>query len=121
MALREHSFGIASLTEPSYTDPETLRLADKVTCEIDPDVQAVFPKKRGAKVRVTMKNGTVYERELYDLKGSPSNPVGLEELEKKFLTNTKGVIPEGRTAELLQLFSALEGQEKIDRLIGLLP
>lgn len=62
-------FGVAELMERSYTDPETLRLADKVTCEIDPDVQAVFPKKRGAKVRIELKDGTVYEKELYDLKG----------------------------------------------------
>ena len=47
VALREHGFGVASLMERSYTDPDTLKLADRVTCEIDPDVQALFPKKRG--------------------------------------------------------------------------
>lgn len=121
VALREHAFSIASLTPDRYTDPETLRLADKVTCEIAPAVQAEFPKRRGAKVRITLDDGTVYERELYDLKGSPNNPVDLETLENKFLANTRTVMPEARAVRVLRLFSSLEEQDRIDRLMELLP
>jgi len=121
VALREHGFGVASLTEKSYTDPETLRLADRVTCEIDPDVQALFPQKRGAKVRIELKDGTVYEKELYDLKGSPGNPVGWEELQAKFEANARAVLSDGQTDRLLHTLKRLEQLEDLAGLTELLP
>ena len=120
VALREHGFGVANLMEKSYTDPETLELADKVTCEIDPDVQAVFPKKRGAKVRIELKDGTVYEKELYDLKGSPSNPVSTEELERKFMSNARAAMHEARAQQLLEMLRGVEDLPTVDGLASLL-
>ena len=120
VALRRHRFGVAELMERSYTDPETLRLADKVTCEIDPDVQAVFPKKRGAKVRIELKNGTVYEKELYDLKGSPGNPVSIGELERKFMSSAGAAMPEIRAQQLLELLRDVEALDSVDGLVSLL-
>ncbi len=120
VALREHGFGVANLMEKSYTDPETLELADKVTCEIDPDVQAAFPQKRGAKVRIELKNGTAYEKELYDLKGSPSNPVSTEELERKFMSNARAAMPEARARQLLEQLRDVETLSSVDGLTSLL-
>ena len=120
VALRRHRFGVADLMERSYTDPETLRLADKVTCEIDPDVQAVFPKKRGAKVRIELKDGTVYEKELYDLKGSPGNPVSIGELERKFMSSAGAAMPEMRAQQLLELLRDVEALDSVDGLVSLL-
>ena len=120
VALREHGFGVANLMEQSYTNPETLKLADRVTCEIDPDVQALFPQKRGAKVRIELKDGTVYEKELYDLKGSPNNPVSTEELKRKFMSNAKAAMPEERAERLLVLLAELEQFERVDALVELL-
>lgn len=120
VALRRHRFGVAELMERSYTDPETLRLADKVTCEIDPDVQAVFPKKRGAKVRIELKDGTVYEKEIYDLKGSPGNPVSIGELERKFMSSAGAAMPEIRAQQLLELLRDVEALDSVDGLVSLL-
>lgn len=119
-ALRRHGFGIADLTAERYTDPETLALADRVVCEVDPAVQAVFPGKRGARVRITMKNGRSYEKELYDLKGSPKNPVTLTELEQKFLGNAKVVMSESDAKKLVRLFGELEKQEQLEELMEIL-
>ncbi len=119
VALREHGFGVANLMEKSYTDPETLQLADKVTCEIDPSVQAVFPKKRGAKVRIELKDGTAYEKELYDLKGSPSNPVSTAELERKFMSNARAAMEETRAQELLALLRRVETLPSVDEITAL--
>lgn len=119
VALREHGFGVANLMEKSYSDPETLQLADKVTCEIDPSVQAVFPKKRGAKVRIELKDGTAYEKELYDLKGSPSNPVSTAELERKFMSNARAAMEETRAQELLALLRRVETLPSVDEITAL--
>lgn len=116
-ALCKHSFGVTSLTERSYTDPEILRLADKVTCEIDPDVQALFPKKRGAKVRIELNDGTAYEKEIYDLKGSPDNPVGWEELQAKFEENAKNVLSDEQIRNLLRMLKHLESVSELTELL----
>ena len=120
VALREHGFGVADLMEQSYTDSETLKLADRVTCEIDPNVQALFPKKRGAKVRIELKNGTVYEKELYDLKGSPNNPVSTEELTRKFMSSARAAMPEERAEKLLSTLRTVEQQADMSDLVELL-
>ena len=71
VALKDHCFGVGHLTAPSYTNPDYLALAERVTCAVDPSVQAKFPQQRGAKVKIILKDGRTYEKELYDLKGSP--------------------------------------------------
>lgn len=120
VALREHAFGVSNLMEASYTDPRTLELANKVSCEIDPDVQKVFPKKRGAKVKITMKDHTVYEKELYDLKGSPNNPVGWPELETKFMANAVAMISHEAARSVVRQISALETLDSVNGIMDLL-
>lgn len=111
IALREHAFGVCHLTQPYYTDTDTLALAEKVTCSVDDEVQAVFPEQRGAKVIITLKDDRVFEKTIYELKGSPTNPVGWKELEDKFVANTTGVL----TKENIQkLVKSIYGLETID-------
>lgn len=120
LALREHAFGIAGLSADHYTDADTLALAEKVVCEIDPAVQAQFPRRRGAKVRIALRDGRVFEKELYDLKGSPNNPIGWAELEKKFMANATALLRCADAARILELVSALDTLETVDELMALL-
>ena len=119
-ALLRHGFGVADLTESAYTDAAALQLAEKVTCHIDDEVQAVYPKKRGARVTITLSDGKRYEKELYDLKGSPNNPVGWAELEGKFRSNAKAMLPLERVDEIIDLFSTLEQQGNVNRICDIL-
>jgi 2-methylcitrate dehydratase PrpD len=120
VALREHSFGVAHLTKAHYTDPVTLALASKVTTVVDPAVQAVYPKQRGARVIITLKSGTALEKELYDLKGSPNNPVGWPELEAKFIANAKASLSMASIKSLLVQIANLETLSSIDEMLDLL-
>ncbi|HAE81580.1 MAG TPA: hypothetical protein DCG70_08540 [Lachnoclostridium sp.] len=118
-ALADHGFGVIHLTEEYYTKPELLELAGKAEISVDPEVQAVYPGKRGAKVRIILKNGREYEEELYDLKGSPDNPVGWAELEQKFKNNAMALMSGGQAEKLVKLLAELEKQENVDTLMGL--
>lgn len=113
VALLEGGFGVVHLTKPYYTDPRILALAEKVTCQVDPAVQAVYPQKRGARVKVTLKDGRVLEKELYDLKGSPNNPVGWPELANKFRANAQALLPAETIETILDTLAGLEGQPGI--------
>ena len=119
VALREHSFGVSHLMAPSYTAPENLALAEKVTCVVDPEVQAVYPKQRGARVKITLKDGSEYEKELYDLKGSPNNPVGWPELAAKFTANAQAVLSAQTVDMLLERLAALEKLKNIGPIMDL--
>lgn len=120
-ALKDHCFGVGHLTAPSYTNPDYLVLAERVTCAVDPSVQAKFPQQRGAKVKIILKDGRTCEKELYDLKGSPNNPVGWAELETKFLANASAMLDADRARSLIQQFQCLEQRESIAALMQILP
>lgn len=109
-AIRDHSFGMKHLTPAYYEDPELWALAHKVTVVVDPEVQAVYPKKRGARVRVTLKDGRVLERELYDLKASPGNPVGWDVIVQKYTNNMEGILTPERSRAILEIIRDFDGQ-----------
>lgn len=111
LALHEHCFGTGHLEDKYTQDPINQQLAQLVSVEVDPEVQALYPKRRGARVKVSLKDGTVYEKELYDLKGSPGNPIGWTELEKKFRANVTGVLSSEQTERLLALIQQLNRQD----------
>ena len=119
-ALRDRAFGIAHLTEPYYTDPELLALAQNVTCGIDPEVQAAFPERRGAKVEIVCRDGRRFEKTLYDLRGSSRKPVGWAELQDKFIANARPNFSDERLEQILRLLKELEQVEDVGILAGLL-
>ena len=98
IALREHAFGVGHLSDKYTQDRTNIHLASLVTVEVDPEVQALYPRRRGAKVEVFLKDGRSLKREVYDLKGSPANPVGWDEIEKKFRANAQSIL-DGETAD----------------------
>lgn len=113
VALYEKGFGVCHLNPEYTTDPRYLAMAKKVTVEQDPQVQAVYPKKRGAKVRVTLKDGRTLDEEIYDLKGSPNNPVGFEEIRNKFTANVKSLMPAGDMERLIEMIMNLETMDSV--------
>lgn len=120
LALHEHCFGAGHLEEQYTQDPINRQLAQMVSVEVDPDVQALYPKRRGARVKVFLKDGTVYEKELYDLKGSPGNPIGWIELEKKFRANVSSALSFEQTERLLDLIRQLDRQSSTAAMMKIL-
>lgn len=119
-ALRDRCFGMKHLTPAYYEDPELWKLAHKVSVEVDPQVQAVYPGKRGALVKVTLKDGRVFARELYDLKASPNNPVGWDTIEQKYTNNMEGILPADVTKKILNTVSHFEQEyssQTLERLL----
>ena len=120
LALHEHAFGIVHLSEKYTQDPVNKSLAERVTIVVDPEVQALYPGKRGAKVKVTLKDGRIFEKEVYDLKGSPANPVGWNEIEKKFRANAGALLSEEQTERVINMIAKLETLDDVDSLMEIL-
>ncbi len=119
-ALADGGVAVRHLTEPFYTDEKYLVTAEKVTTTIDEQVNALYPKRRGAKVTIYLKDGSVYTEECYDLKGSPQNPVGFEELRNKFVVAATGFLSDDAIRAVQAKCADLEDETSMRSLLLLL-
>ncbi len=120
LALKDHGVAVRHLKEEAYTDRGYLKLAKLVTVRIDEAVNSLYPKKRGAQVKIIMKDGTEYEEECYDLKGSPQNPVGFDELVEKFITAATGLLKEETIKEVIDRCTRFEQESDPGSFLSLL-
>jgi 2-methylcitrate dehydratase PrpD len=120
LALNEHSVEVRHMTPEYWNNPINKGLAALVKVYVDPEVQAKFPKKRGAKVAIGLRDGRRFIRECYDLKGSPNNPVGWAELSDKLVRNATEIIPRANIEQLMKMVADLENQRNIIGVIELL-
>lgn len=67
-----------------------------------------------------MKDGCSYEEACYDLKGSPQNPVGFDELVRKFRTAADGLLQPEKIEELLGRCAAFEQESDMRSFSALL-
>ena len=105
-ALTRGRFGLNEIEAPSFTDADILRLASKVSYEIDPNPG--FPKSRSGEIIVKMKDG----RELRcrdDI--LPDEPAHAEAIVQKFTQNTDGILT---AAQSSRIRDAVLGLEKLD-------
>ena len=119
-ALYDHGVAIRHLTREYYTQENYLTLSNKVFVRIDKDVDALYPRRRGAVVRITMKDGQFYEKSCYDLKGSPQNPVGFDELVRKFNTAASGLLSQEVADEVRTRCASFEKESGTAELLSLL-
>jgi len=90
-ALARGVFGLEELAESSYSDPELLRLAQKVSYQIDP--KSEFPAARSGEVVLRMKDGrTLSLRQRI----SPDEPAPADAIIEKYMQNTEFVISPSR-------------------------
>ena len=119
-ALIDRGVAVRHLTEEMYTDPKYLEVSGKVTVTMDPEVDALYPRRRGAVVKIIMKDGTEYGEECYDLKGSPQNPVGFDELVNKFVTGAKGLLSDEKIREVMDRCASFEQETDLNTFLPLL-
>lgn len=84
VALKDGEFSLSDLSQERIANSELRELEALVHVYIDEEITAAFPKKRGARVQIALKNGRKFEQTLYDLKGSPEQPITFNDLCNKF-------------------------------------
>lgn len=120
VALFNHGLAVRHLQEEFFRQNKYLELANRVEVSIDDEVEALYPRKRGAIVRIIMKNGAVFEESCYDLKGSPQNPVGFDELLRKFVVASTGLLKEETIQAVQARCAAFEQESDIGQFLRLL-
>jgi 2-methylcitrate dehydratase PrpD len=79
--------GFEAFTERSVRDPRVLALASKVRYVVDPDNP--YPKAYTGHVRMTLKDGRVFEERQPHIRGGAHEPLSRADIEKKFTGNAR--------------------------------
>ena len=73
-------------------DPVIWDLLGKINVIADPEIDALFPGVKRARVSITTTTGEKYTAQVDYAKGSPENPLTDEELVAKFRANASDVL-----------------------------
>lgn len=99
LALITGNIGLSSFTEDALLDPDIVALTQKVTVRADEEMTSWVPKKRAARVTVTMADGKTYTAQADFALGEPELPMSIEDFKAKV---TELCVYAGRTEQNAQ-------------------
>jgi 2-methylcitrate dehydratase PrpD len=105
--------GVDEFKKDVLGDPEVLTLAEKVTWELDPEAEEVYPKAYPATLIATLKDGRQFQSHVDYPKGDPENPATLGEIVDKFTSLTEKYFDQPKREKVVE---AIKDLEKIDNI-----
>jgi len=112
--------GLDEFENCSLGDPRVVAFRDRVTMELDPEVDAAYPRRWIGKVDVRTNDGRVLSGRVDVPKGDPGNSLSRSELEEKAvrLGLFRGGAREREVRDAAALIWRLDGQPHVTRLLG---
>lgn len=107
-ALVHGSVRLSAFEPQRLFDPATRSLMTRITKACDPEVDAGFPARRGARVTVVLRDGRQFKHLQSDRKGDPELPLSDADLESKLIELASPVIGESAASRLLERIWALD-------------
>ncbi len=106
--------GLAEFTDDAVRDKVVLRLAERVTYELDPAID--YPRQFVGDVEVTLVDGRVLRERQDRPRGGPDAPLTREEIEAKFRGNAALALPPDGVERVIRAVAALAAPEPLDGL-----
>ena len=119
VAICKNKTGPVQFTEKSLDDPEVLELAAKVTWELDPEAEAVYPEYYPSTVVATLHDGREVTAHVDYPKGDPENPVSMDEIIAKFNMMTEKYMDQAKRDTFVAKVKKLEGIAGIAEVVEL--
>jgi 2-methylcitrate dehydratase PrpD len=110
--------GLAEFTDAAVRDPDVLRLASRVTYEIDPTID--YPRQFVGDVEVTLADGRRLRERQDRPRGGPDAPLTRAEIETKFRGNAGLALPASRADAIVRAVSRLAAAPSLSDLIAAL-
>ena len=110
--------GLAEFTDAAVRDPDVLRLASRVTYEIDPTID--YPRQFVGDVEVTLADGRRLRERQDRPRGGPDAPLTRAEIETKFRGNAGLALPAARADVIVRAVSGLAAAPTLNDLIAAL-
>lgn len=99
---------------------DVLSLADRVSAQVNPDLEAYFPEKYPGGVRFHLRDGRTLEKTLLDSYGTPAKPVDRSGIEGKFRALTGGIVADRTQDEIVREVFALRRAPDVSGVMRLL-
>jgi 2-methylcitrate dehydratase len=109
-----------SFSDEKLKDPRIWDLLDKIKVVADPEIDALFPAVKRARVSIVTKEGEAHTAQVDHAKGSPENPLSDDEIVSKFRANAEGVMSEKRQDEIIAATWAFDEVENLSEYMTLL-
>jgi 2-methylcitrate dehydratase PrpD len=102
-----------------YSDPKIHEIADKVTCEGDPELDKVpfVPMTMPSIATITTKDGRTFTKRVDHQKGDPRNPFTEKEFIEKFSMNVEGKLSDEKRDRFIETINKLEAISNISELV----
>lgn len=111
---------LASFDDQFLQSNEVKALMGKVKVKDEIELDRYFPQSWPGRVRIGLKNGSSYTREIIIPKGEKENPMSEHEVEAKFLSLAAPVLGDAKARSMTGEVRALEERESLDELLSLL-
>ncbi len=110
--------GLAEFTDEAVRDEAVLRMASRVSYEIDRTID--YPRQFVGHVTVRLADGRVLEEQQDRPRGGPDLPMTREEIEAKFRGNAGLALSEEQAARIIGSVAGLAGLERLTPLMDTL-
>jgi len=101
------SLGVDSFSDSALADPALAKLMNVVTVEVDPSLDADYPRRWAARVDVETMSGSTFQARVDAPKGDPDNALSAEDLEAKFRLLSRKVLDDESVGRLLARLASL--------------
>ena len=98
------SAGLNEFTDKCLKNLEVIKLASRVNYEINPNDE--YPRNYTGKIKIIMKDGTIYSSSQECLRGGKRDPLSTNEVKKKFEDNLK--FANVKSAEIEKLYNFIK-------------
>jgi 2-methylcitrate dehydratase PrpD len=101
--------GYDAFDEKHFHLRQIAELRELVSLSVDAELEALYPKQRGAKVEVELKNGQVVASTVGCALGEPENPLPVAVTREKFRVNTADTLSREEQARVESMLTVTDG------------
>ncbi len=109
-----------SFSDEKLKDPRIWDLLGKIKVVADPEIDAMFPGVKRARVSITTNSGETHTAQVDHAKGSPQNPMSDEEIVSKFRANAGDILNKEQQDQVIDLTWRFDELEDIGEYMSLL-
>lgn len=120
VALAEGNAGPAQFASEKIAEPLLVDLAHKVRFEIDPEIEQIYPRAFPGRITIRLIDGRTVQHYVPGPKGSPQNPMTLEEVAEKFHGLVDPILGVGRATRLTEYVAQIDTLENVQAMTDIL-
>lgn len=117
VAIIDGTVGLRQFTYDNLRRSDISDLIKRVRVYLDNQIDVLYPQKLGARVRIKVESGDIYEKIVESAKGSPENSLSRDELINKFIDLASLKMSIEKSKELARTIMKLERLSSISELI----